>query len=308
MAYRKPNFEKLRSAFVRDFGVPTSEIMGPYNLAAWLLLHYFGKHWFDSHVMPTRSKKGFLRTGPQTNRDEDIHMWRLIELAELLYNCEPYPGFEDLVKRSSSEREIEAVVAELRVARLLVMSEIPFEFVTPNKVKGESYDLRLRIAEGLWCPADTKAKVEGGDLSDATIRNSLEAARKQLPKGAAGIVFLHLPQEWAAGTREVAPIDDGWPKQLDELSAAFDRAIPAFLRSTSRVLAVCMVFQPMHQVHRSAYVVHTLLIKEFVNPSHQSASQYPKSGLFREGGRNWVCLYEEGSPARYRDTAARMAL
>jgi hypothetical protein len=76
-----------------------------------------------------------------------------------------------------------------------------------------------------------KCKVESTDLSEGTIRNTLDAARKQLPSGEPGLIFLKIPESWV---------------RKSDIGTLLPRTVNDFLRGTSRVVAVILRWEEVY--------------------------------------------------------------
>jgi hypothetical protein len=278
--------------------------MGAYCIAAVIIRHYLGEDWFDRNMDPQPFRGGYLKIGQQEFTDSLVRAIRLIELAELLYNCAFVEGFGDFVNRVKTEHEVESVVAELRVARILFHGWVQFRFVVPTGKRGLDHDLEIKIADGVFAPADTKAKVEGTGLTVETIRNSLETARQNnLPKDGTGIIFLHVTQEWLVGTTGMGDPDvKKFEQRLTEVQATLKVAITNFLRTTKRVVAVVAVAFPMWDRLQLGMV-----LGEYKNYGHPKIGEYPISIVYLNDpcvpAPKWVNLFEEGDPSKYQSIA-----
>jgi hypothetical protein len=123
-------------------------------------------------------------------------MHRVRDLAELVANLLPVQGVESPLDLLAGG-DIEPGYAELEVGKLLLMHNVPFRFIWPSGVKGESFDLEIVFPNGQKVCADTKCKIETEAFSENSIINTLDVARKRnLPKGYPGAIFVKIPQKW----------------------------------------------------------------------------------------------------------------
>jgi hypothetical protein len=164
-------------------------------LAAGILRIFLGADWVEKHVVSDGSKKGFLSVKEDDPVQREISFFRIIDLAELLFNLQFMPGFDECIDRMR-HGDIEGTLAELNVARMLFVNQVPFRFVVPKGVKKEDYDFDILCPSGKIACADAKCKIDETTFSEGGIRNVLSAARKQLPNDRPGIIFVKTPAHW----------------------------------------------------------------------------------------------------------------
>src|SRR6266446_2875642 len=121
--------------------------------------------------------------------------YRIMDLAELLYNLQNVRGFDECIARMR-DGDIEGTHAELDFGRMLYLQQIPFRYVVPSGRKGSDYDIEIIYWNGLVVCGDAKCKVEATEFSAKTIDNTLEKAQRQLPDNRPGIVFVKVPPKW----------------------------------------------------------------------------------------------------------------
>jgi hypothetical protein len=138
----------------------------------------------------------FLRTSIADERDENLHLLRVIWLAEMLFNFQRTPGLDGVLTNLQGG-QIESGYAELEVGKLLSTYRIPFQFVVPEETPGgRNYDVEFFHPNGSVVAGETKCKVEGTNLRDETIKNTIQVARKKLPKDKPSYLFVKVPQDW----------------------------------------------------------------------------------------------------------------
>ena len=68
-------------------------------LSVAMIKHFLGLDWANKHMSPETSDPGFLRIipghGPETQRST----FKVVDLAELLWNLEAVPGFDLCIER-----------------------------------------------------------------------------------------------------------------------------------------------------------------------------------------------------------------
>jgi hypothetical protein len=213
-------FDKL-PANIRSNGMRSSSVPASAIIRAFL-----GDEWFDRHVVPNARTSGFVTVDESSQIGLDLSFYRLIDLSELLFNLQHVLGFDDCLSRMKAG-DIEGTFAELDLGRMLFWHHVQFRYVRPSGIKGYDYDVDIAYPNGLFACGDAKCKIEGTDFNAKSIRNSLDAARKQLPDGRPGIVFVKIPPRWMR-EREFVRLST---------STALD-----FLRSIRRVVSVKILY------------------------------------------------------------------
>ena len=199
-----------------------------YQLATDLLVFFLGLEWVLEHVIydhaaSVRNKLGrrFLNTDT-VGKARLRHAFRVTSMAECLYNLQRVPGMEYRLSGLARD-DLEAAIGELESAKLLAHPQHKLRFITPVSKKGCDYDAEITTNAGVTVCAEMKTKKESEVYADTTVRNTLEHARKQLPKGKPGIILLKYPSDWIKN------------KRLDRLAKD---AINKTLRQSDRLVAI----------------------------------------------------------------------
>ena len=69
------------------------------SLAAAILRHFFSEAWWNRWVMPETAKPNFLRIDESDQTRLDLTALRVIDLAEVLYNLQHVPGFDECIAK-----------------------------------------------------------------------------------------------------------------------------------------------------------------------------------------------------------------
>ena len=126
----------------------------------------------------------------------------------MLFNLQDVEGSEQKLKSLRLD-DIESYVAEFQAATFLHAAGVGFGFRLPVVGLGGDYDLDIHLDDGTLAAGNTKCKVEATDLSEKTIWNALEDARKKLPTDRAGFVFMSIPENWSTNPEFKKAVDDG---------------------------------------------------------------------------------------------------
>jgi hypothetical protein len=169
-----------------------------------------------------RAARRFARAEAPGDEDNYRHQARVLRTAEALFNLRHVDGIRGLLKALRDGR-VEPTLAELEAGSFLARRGISFRYVTPRGSKGEDYDILIPLEEAGPVPCEVECRIEGGELTRRGIGSTLHHARKQLPRGKRGLVFLRIPEEWVL-TPEVARV--------------LPQAIGDVFRNTERIVAV----------------------------------------------------------------------
>ncbi len=214
---------------------PYQEIV-VFGTATNILRFFLGDEWTDdnlfgchSDVLP-RYKAGrlFLRTEPiEGDKLSFLLSHRALNLAECLFNFQKIAGVSQrrAVLKSSG---LEAAYGELEGFKLISSPLLKPRFVAPTGRKGADYDAEFTAINGQIICCEIKTKQEHLEYRASTVRNTIESARKQLPKCKPGFVFLRVP--------------DHWVKQV-KIKEIVDLSIQSVLRQSCRLAAVVLVWE-----------------------------------------------------------------
>lgn len=149
------------------------------------------------------------------------HLWSL--------TTPPRPRIDQL-----QHCDLESALGEMECARLFSHPRLRLRFIIPIGEKGKDYEAEFTTLDGRDVCCEIKTKKEQTELSRATVKNTLESARKQLPKGKPGVVLLHIPEQW---------ITNPDAKKLVEA------AIAKAFRQSSRLVAIMVVWDDWQAIH-----------------------------------------------------------
>jgi len=161
------------------------------------IIHSFlGGEYFAKHFGPDAPDDGFFKLTPAgATNVEAARNYRVVDLAELLFNLQHIRGFARCVIQMRDAENPEPSYAELHVARMLYINDWQFRFVEPIGEKGKDYDFEINYFNNRVC-ADAKCKIEATALSANTVTKTLSANRTQLPKDRPSVFFVKIPPSW----------------------------------------------------------------------------------------------------------------
>ena len=68
-------------------------------LATGVLRGFMGADWVERHIISDNRKKGFLSIDESEPHRREISFFRVMDLAEVIYNLQPVPGFDECITR-----------------------------------------------------------------------------------------------------------------------------------------------------------------------------------------------------------------
>jgi len=147
--------------------------------------------------------------------------------------------------------QIESTLAVFEIARELYWQDIKFEFIRRSGHAQRDYDLRITYPDGRVACAETKCRIEETPYSVRKLEATLSKARKQLPRGQHGLLFIKIPDSW-----------------MDNLINRTDmtQAVEKFLRNTTRVVSV-KLFSPLF-IFENGAVFNLRRFCEITNPRY----------------------------------------
>lgn len=187
-----------------------------YYLGQQILRYYLGDSWVEANVFDNepgslnRHKRGrdFLKSDFSNNEDNFRHQHRVIELAECLFNLQQIPGINGRMTLLEHEN-LNSLFGELQCARIMATPQSQLQFINPIGVKQHDYDAEITTPAGRKLCCEIKAKDQSTELCERTIKNTIEGARKQLPKDRPGMVWITIPEEWSKQAGAKTVVDKG---------------------------------------------------------------------------------------------------
>jgi hypothetical protein len=219
-----------------------------------ILRHFLTQEWIVKNVWHTEGIDGYMRLDFSSDERREMQSFRVVELAENLINLQHVEGFDSCILRMKHGRknQIEATCAELDIGRFLYIHDIEFRFVVPEGERLKDYDFEVKYPDGVIACADAKCRLESTEINSNTIRNTLDAGRKQLPPDRPGIIFVKVPQSWLET-----------PTMEEELQGVAE----TFLRGTQRVVSV-KLYVSLFTFH-DGMMMHRHRYREISNPRNK---------------------------------------
>jgi len=222
-----------------------------YELSLKFLSHIFGDDWVGQYII-RRSPDHCNMFPPNDGKNiqaSDRHKGDIISMCDLILFGQKIGNIDAIIARIM-KGEIEAGLFEIEVARILFNQGLRFDVKAPTGVYGADYDFDIFLPDGTVIAADAKCKISTTKARDSTILDSLESARKQLPKNKPGVIFISYPERW---------INENSLKEITPF------VLDNFLKRTSRIHVVVAVIK--YRVIEYYHTLNGVLFHVITNPS-----------------------------------------
>jgi hypothetical protein len=226
--------------------------LASFTLSLAIIRHFLGDAWIIAHLDTSSRTDGFMRLDLRDPIGGYIQRFKVIDLAELLFNLQKIAGFEAFITHMRTEKLIEGTLAELDIGRMLYVHNYSFRFVKRTYVKSADYDLEINLDKWTVC-AEVKCKLENTAITSGTVIDALMGGRGQLPRNKPGMLFVKVPQNW---------MDKYLHAQL-----MADSARTYFTRGTQRIVSVKFYIAPFH--FTNGVLSQTHKFKEVANPRNR---------------------------------------
>jgi len=153
---------------------------------------------FEAHIRHDAPKPGFLRIDFSSDRRRETTVFRVVELAESLFNLQHIEGFDACIAQMIGELKNRVNVRRIGLRTILIYQQRRFSLCSSADEEGSDYDVEVFYPDGFVVPADAKCKFETTEINPQSILHSLKKAKKQLPDDRPCIIFMKVPR---AGSR-----------------------------------------------------------------------------------------------------------
>jgi hypothetical protein len=213
-------------------GLPIEKNVLGVRLATLLIHFYMGDDWSARNLYRRQIGEG-IATAREFLESDDLssslnsrfrYAAKVAQFGECLYNLQSVPGIHHRIKLMQSDN-LEACLGELRCARLVADSRFKLKFIVPvaNAPKGSCYEAEFTTAANRIVFCEIKTKRSDTPLTEKTITDTIQDARRQLPKGAPGIVLMQTPEPW---------------RKAANFEAVIEAAVARPFRQSQRLVAV----------------------------------------------------------------------
>jgi len=233
-------------------GVQKNNGLLDYGLSCEVLIHFLGFPWVKEQIL--ERKNTYFDPGSIEdvgNHRGHLHEHRVTTLGRRLFELQDVPGFDAMVRRLHGVA-LSGAYAEVLAVALLRLGGQSVRFVEPVGVRTQDFDAAI-IGNGHEIAVEVKARDEEtlAAYRDVSVLNSLNKARKQVPRQGPALVFVQICSSWAGDMATRASID---------------ASVRSWMRGVSRVNAVVLMFEQFVP-HGEAGVVVIVGFDVIANPS-----------------------------------------
>lgn len=257
-------------------GMATEYLRGVVGLD-WTNQVVFRQH--RSVARANRDGRTFMRAEADSEHDQYRSQERALWLAEMLFNLQGTDGIEHRVEDLQAGK-LESTYAELECGSFLLRRDVNFRYIVPHGQRGLDYDADIPLPDGGRVNIEMKCKVENTALSEGAVKNALHQARKQLPSGEPGLVFLKIPEVWV---------------QQPAVATIVPSAIDAVLRGTTRIVGVIVRWEEVHVASQDdgAAVLYRYRLERGARPHAVTAHvEGLLASLDNPGQGQWVSFHQ----------------
>jgi hypothetical protein len=195
-------------------------------------------------------------------------------------------GFEQRIRlmKADEKNGLESGIAELFAGKFFKIANAQFQYVVvpsePGVEMPKNPDIEYVAGFNRLEACEVKCNLQKSDLNDRSIINTLKAAKKQLPKGRAGIVLLRVPEEWIA--------------DMELGTSTIEGAVSHFFRTarTTRVSSVFVIVSETKIFPTAEKMAQILRIKQFRNPHCEKGPGICIPTDFSNGVPNWRAFHD----------------
>jgi hypothetical protein len=125
-----------------------------------------------------------------------LYMDRVCQLANYLFRLRDETGFDILIKRFRSNRDMRSVNLEAMIASFFKKQEFSIKILPQTMIRGLDFDFTATRGSEKINVEVTGCTNER--FSAGNIKNILEKKRDQLPDSDPALLYIILPQEWVS--------------------------------------------------------------------------------------------------------------
>lgn len=253
-----------------------------YSVACCAVLQALGPDWCQTHIGRTDKASDYFKANKSDHHELLRHLSRVTEFGELIYNLHGVPGFDERIRLIGADKGgVESGIAELIAGKFFKMADVIFQYVTveakPGEEKPKNPDIEYAAGSNRLESCEVKCNLLSTELNETSIVNALKNAKKQLPKGKAGIILLRVPETWLV--------------DMEAGTTVIGKAINDFIKNekTTRVSSI-FAFASETRFLPNDKMARTFLAKEVKNDFCQLHSGISARSIMFGGDGRWRTL------------------
>ncbi|MBI2515246.1 hypothetical protein HYV91_03680 [Candidatus Wolfebacteria bacterium] len=219
-------------------------------LAREILIFFFGLEWTNQAIhyqhpnKPTKTEeaRGYLKSYDHGYQWQEL----IFKLAERVYNLQNVTGISRII-RDIKQGNLTSRYAELEAAKHLYGRRIAFDFVKPHGLKGSDFDIKIKDEIEVNC--EVKHKIDSTKLSEATLLDTLNQAKTQVPGGEPSLLFIKISEIWVENS---------------SIESVIINATNSFFKSNDKTLGIMFRWMQIDTSHEGRF----FWICKFIKNNH----------------------------------------
>ena len=256
--------EKALADFLRQVDLSAASEEGKlplatYTVACCVVLQAFGSEWSSQHIGRSQQACSYFQAKQGDYAEGLRHLSRTVEFGELIFNLHRVGGFDERIEiiKADEKTGVESGIAELIAGKFFKAVDVMFQYVVAQAIPGENTaknpDIEYVAGLDRYEFCEVKCHLLTTELNERSIMNTLEDARKQLPKQKAGLILLRIPETW------LVDMDAGTDVVEKTVTHFFER------KKTTRVSSVFVFASETRCFLPNNKMARIFMVKEFRN-------------------------------------------
>lgn len=251
--------DKLLLQTKRDWAHKGRELQ-EQAMAEGIIFCVFGPDWYGKNFHTKDAN--YINTNDRGEYDTLEIRAKTIRLAHYLYLLKDSEGFNQFTDALVT-KDFKSCNWELAVAARFKEEGFTIKFIQESGEKGKDFDFLVTRNEIQYqVEAKSRDKIDS-DIN--SIKNVLKDARKQLPKGGNGVLYISVPEHLMAN---------------ETSSNEIDLEILSFLRSTNRVSFVMIAFDAKKLIRHNTKAIIAAL-KQYNVKGELLISNFNKTDVWK---------------------------
>lgn len=196
IAPANPNLVRIVRSELAAF--PLADVVFKTYLTAVTIIRYFLGHKFCERYIKLIDQPNSYMMNSLTNATDQqfFHQHRVSWLANYLFFLQNEKGFDLLIQKFTSNRDMRSVNLEAMVATDHKKDDFSIEILPSSGVRGQDFDFKAFNDSGDVVNVEVTG-CTNATFSASTIANILQTKRSQLPKSSGpSLLYCILPQDW----------------------------------------------------------------------------------------------------------------
>jgi hypothetical protein len=181
----------------------TEDHLKVLSVAYVIIQHFLGRPFFDRYVALSQTPDPYMLNalGDEDADERFVHQDRVARLADYLFRLQNEMGFDVLIERLTSNRDMRSVNLEAMIANLFKLRGFSVEILSLTSVRGQDFDFQIRRGSEI-----INVEVTGftnDRFSVSNVKNVLHSKRNQLPDTHPAFLYCIVPPSWLENYKDL---------------------------------------------------------------------------------------------------------